>query len=163
MVPTARLLTDPHWRQMIAIWTLLYAYSQHFRPSGVLRKPYLIVAVQVIAAETDAAARRLLTTAQQRFLRLIRNQSVELLPPVDSMEPLWQEWERVTVVNKLRAAIVGSDATVKAGLQNLVLDTGADEVIVVTDTYEHEHRLESYQRVAGITSTITQPTATVEA
>src|SRR5450432_4418917 len=82
-------------------------YRERFQPSESLRKPYLMVAVQVIAAETDAAARRLLTTSQQRFLRLIRNQPVELLPPVDSMEGLWQEWERVTVVNKLRAAIVG--------------------------------------------------------
>ncbi len=111
-----------------------------------------MVAVQVIAAETDAAAQRLFTTPQQRFLRLIRNQPVELLPPVDSMEPLWQEWERETVMNKLRAAIVGSDATVEAGLEKLVRDTGADEVIVVCDTYEHEDRLESYQRVAGIAS-----------
>ena len=132
-------------------------YSQQFRPSGVLQKPYLMVAVQVIAAETDAAARRLFTTSQQRFLRLIRNQPVELLPPVDSMEPLWQEWERVTVMNKLRAAIVGSDATVKEGLQKLVRDTGAAELIIVTDTYAHEHRLESYQRVAGIAATITEP------
>jgi luciferase family oxidoreductase group 1 len=137
-------------------------YRKHFRPSEVLRKPYMIVAVQVIAAETDAVARRLLTTSQQRFLRLIRNQPVELLPPVDSMEPLWQEWERVTVLNKLRAAIVGSDATVKAGLENLVLDTAADEVIVVTDTYEHAHRLESYERVAGIAATIKQPSAAVQ-
>jgi alkanesulfonate monooxygenase SsuD/methylene tetrahydromethanopterin reductase-like flavin-dependent oxidoreductase (luciferase family) len=119
------------------------------------------VAVQVIAAETDAAALRLFTTAQQRFLRLIRNQPVELLPPVDSMEPLWQEWERVTVMNKLRAAIVGSDATVKASLQKLVLDTGADEMIVVADTYEHAHRLESYQRVAGIAAAIKQPAASL--
>ena len=138
-------------------------YSQQFRPSEVLRKPHLMVAVQVIAAETDAAAQRLFTTAQQRFLRLIRNQPVELLPPVDSMEPLWQEWERVTVMNKLRAAIVGSDATVKAGLQDLVSDTGADEVIVVADTFEHADRLESYRRVAGIAATIQQPAATVEA
>jgi luciferase family oxidoreductase group 1 len=137
-------------------------YTQHFRPSAMLRKPHLMVAVQVIAAETDAAAQRLFTTAQQRFLRLIRNQPVELLPPVTSMEPLWQEWERVTVMNKLRAAIVGSDATVKGGLQKLVLETGADEVIVVADTYEHEHRLESYQRVAGIAAAITQATAPVD-
>jgi luciferase family oxidoreductase group 1 len=65
-------------------------YREQFRPSEILRKPYLMVAVQVIAAETDAAAQRLFTTPQQRFLRLIRNQPVELLPPVDSMEPLWQ-------------------------------------------------------------------------
>jgi alkanesulfonate monooxygenase SsuD/methylene tetrahydromethanopterin reductase-like flavin-dependent oxidoreductase (luciferase family) len=75
------------------------------------------------------------------------------------MEPLWQEWERVTVMNKLRAAIVGSDATVKAGLQKLVLDTAANEVIVVTDTYEHADRLESYRRVAGIAESIKQPSA----
>ena len=129
-------------------------YREHFRPSEVLRKPYLMVAVQVIAAETDAAARRLFTTPQQRFLRLIRNQPVELLPPVDSMEPLWQDGERAAVENRLRAAIVGSDATVKAGLEKLVGDTGADEVIVVTDTYEHADRLQSYQRVGGIAATI---------
>src|SRR6202047_1223817 len=111
-------------------------YRQQFRPSKILRSPYLMVAVQVIAAETDAAARRLFTTAQQRFLRLIRNQPVELLPPVDSMEPLWKDWERAAVESKLRAAIVGSDATVKAGLESLELDTAANEVIVVTDTYE---------------------------
>src|ERR1700689_3003079 len=64
-------------------------YRDEFRPSKVLRKPYFMVAVQVIAAETDAAARRLFTTPQQRFLRLIRNQPGELLPPVDSMNELW--------------------------------------------------------------------------
>jgi luciferase family oxidoreductase group 1 len=125
-------------------------YRQHFRPSAALRKPHLMVAVPVIAAETDGAAQRLLTTPQQRFLRLIRNQPVELLPPVDSMEPLWLEWERQAVENKLGAAIVGSNATVKAGLEKLVSDTGADEVIVVTDAYEHADRLHSYQRVADI-------------
>ena len=129
-------------------------YREHFRSSELLQEPYLMVAVQVIAAETDAAARRLFTTPQQRFLRLIRNQPVELLPPVDSMEPLWQDWERAAVENRLRAAIVGSDATVKAGLERLMGDTGADEVIVVTDTYEHRDRLESYQRVGGIATMV---------
>jgi luciferase family oxidoreductase group 1 len=139
-------------------------YREEFRPSEVLRKPYFIVAVQVIAAETDAAARRLFTTPQQRFLRLIRNQPVELLPPVDSMELIWQGWERAAVQNRLGAAIVGSDATVKRGLEKLVGDTGADEVIVVTDTYEHADRLESYRRVAGIASMIdVKRTVAVEA
>ncbi len=137
-------------------------YREHFRPSELLQEPYLMVAVQVIAAETDAAARRLFTTPQQRFLRLIRNQPVELLPPVDSMESLWQDWERTAVENRLSAAIVGSTTTVKVGLQKLVDDTGADEVIVVTDTYEHGDRLASYERVAGIASTIkVKPTEAV--
>ena len=139
-------------------------YREEFRPSEVLRKPYFMVAVQVIAAETDAAARRLFTTPQQRFLRLIRNQPVELLPPVDSMELLWQDWERAAVENRLGAAIVGSDATVKEGLEMLVGDTGANELIVVTDTYEHADRLESYRRVASIAATIeVKPTVAVEA
>jgi alkanesulfonate monooxygenase SsuD/methylene tetrahydromethanopterin reductase-like flavin-dependent oxidoreductase (luciferase family) len=113
-----------------------------------------MVAVQVIAAETDAAARRLFTTPQQRFLRLIRNQPVELLPPEDSMEPLWQDLGRAAVENRLEAAIVGSNATVKAGLEKLVGDTGADEVIVATDTYEHADRIESYRQVAGVATMI---------
>jgi len=129
-------------------------YRERFQPSAVLRQPHLMVGVQVIAAETDAAARRLFTTPQQRFLQLIRNRPVELLPPVDSMEPLWQEFEREAVESKLRAAIVGSDATVKAGIERLIGDTGADELIVVTDTYEHADRLQSYQRVAALANTI---------
>jgi luciferase family oxidoreductase group 1 len=130
-------------------------YRDSFRPSEVLRNPYLMVGVQVIAAETDVEARRLFTTPLQRSLRLIRNQPVELLPPVDSMEPLWTDWERAAVEARLSEAIVGSEATVRAGLQKLVDDTGAAEVIVVTDAYHHEDRLWSYERVADVaTSTV---------
>jgi luciferase family oxidoreductase group 1 len=136
------------------LYTAAEAYFEQFRPSSVLENPYLIVAIQVIAAETDALAQRLFTTSQQRFLRLIRNQPVELLPPVDSMEPLWRDWERSAVESKLGAAIVGSDRTVKAKLQKLVADTGASEVIVVSDTYEHADRLRSYERLANVVETI---------
>jgi luciferase family oxidoreductase group 1 len=129
-------------------------YRESFRASEILRTPYLMVGVQVIAAETDVEARRLFTTPLQRSLRLIRNQPVELLPPVDSMEPLWTDWERAAVEARLSVAIVGSEATVKSGLQKLVDDTGADEVIVVTDAYHHEDRLWSYERVAGVAASI---------
>jgi luciferase family oxidoreductase group 1 len=136
------------------LFTATRLYRDQFRPSEVLQEPHLMVAVQVIAAETDAAARRLFTTPQQRFLNLIRNRPVVLLPPVDSMDPLWQGWEREAVESKLGAAIVGSNSTVKAGLERLVRETNADEVIVVSDTFEHADRLESYQRVAGIAASI---------
>jgi len=130
-------------------------YRERFQPSDALAKPYFMVAVQVISAVTDGAARRLFTTPQQRFLRLIRNQPVELLPPVESMEGLWRDdGERSTVESRLRAAIVGSNATVKAGLEKLAADTGAAEVIVVTDTYDHADRLESYRRVADVAALI---------
>jgi luciferase family oxidoreductase group 1 len=143
--------------------TAAQLYREQFRPRGALQEPHLMVAVPVIAAETDAAARRLFTTAQQRFLRLIRNQPVELLPPVDSMELLWQDHERAALESKLRAAIVGSEATIAEGLQKLVAETRADEVIVVTDTFEHADRLQSYQRVARVASGIELRTVTVEA
>ena len=119
-----------------------------------MREPYLLVAVPVIAADTDAAAKRLFTAPQQRFLRLIRGEPVELLPPVDSMEPLWSDTEKAAVENRLRAAIVGSEATVQTGLETLVRDTRADEVIIVTDTYEHSDRMDSYQRVARVAGEI---------
>ena len=129
-------------------------YHREFRASEWLKKPYMMVGVQVIAAETDAAAQRLFTTPQQRFLRLIRNQPVELLPPVDAMEPLWTEWEHAAVESMLGAAIVGSEATVKAGLEKLVAETGASEVVIATDIYGHEERLESYRRVTRVAPSV---------
>ena len=134
-------------------------YRRNFRPSEFLQQPWLIVGVPIVAAETDAAARRLFTTPQQRFLRLIRSKPVELLPPVDSMDAIWQDWETAIVESKLRAAIVGSSQTVREGLESLVAATGADEVIAVTDTWEHADRLESYRRVAEIAAAIEMKSA----
>jgi luciferase family oxidoreductase group 1 len=129
-------------------------YRTLFRPSETVQQPWLIVAVPVIAAETDQEARRLLTTPQQRLLRLIRNQPVELLPPIESMDNLWNDRERAAVESRLREAIVGSETTVKSGLEKLIADTGADEVIAVTDTWDHRARLDSYQRLATIAGSI---------
>jgi alkanesulfonate monooxygenase SsuD/methylene tetrahydromethanopterin reductase-like flavin-dependent oxidoreductase (luciferase family) len=131
-------------------------YREAFRPSSNLKRPHLMVAVPVLAAETDAIAHRLLTTPQQRFLRLIRNQPVELSPPVDSMDGLWSDAEREAVNARLSAAIVGSEATVKAGLRSLLQETEADEVIAVTDTYEHADRLNSCERVSRIAAEISR-------
>src|SRR6201987_2514040 len=81
-------------------------YRERFRPSDVLRRPYMMLAVRVIAAEPEPAARRLFTTPQQRFLRLIRNQPVELLPPVDSLDAIarpWNAFERAAVESRLSA------------------------------------------------------------
>ena len=129
-------------------------YRTLFRPSETLQQPWLIVAVPVIAAESDQEARRLFTTPQQRFLRLIRNQPVELLPPIESMDTLWNDFERAAVESRLREAIVGSETTVKSGLEKLLADTLADEIIAVTDTWDHSARLDSYRRLASIASSI---------
>ncbi len=135
-----------------------HLYRTHFRPSEALDRPWLMVGVPVIVAESDAAAQGLFTTPQQRFLRLIRNQPVELLPPVDSMARLWTEWERAVVENRLREAIVGSESTIQARLERLVAATGADELIVMTDTWDHAARLESYRRLARVAGRIEMET-----
>jgi luciferase family oxidoreductase group 1 len=129
-------------------------YQREFKASAALDRPYMMVGVQIIAAETDGEAQRLFTTPQQRFLRLIRSQPVELLPPVDSMDSLWTDFERAAVMSKLGAAIVGSNETVKEGIERLVERTGASEIIVATDTFTHEARLESYRRVAEVARTV---------
>jgi luciferase family oxidoreductase group 1 len=162
-VPVTLLGSSTYSAQLAARLGLPFAFAAHFapddltvaaQPSKELAAPHLMVAVQVIAAESDAAAQRLFTTPLQRFLRLIRNQPVELLPPVDSMEGLWTAGERAAVGSRLGAAIVGSDATVKFGIESLLERTGASELIVVTDTYEAADRLESYRRVAEIAAEI---------
>ena len=127
-------------------------YRSQFRP-GVIAEPHLMVAVPVVAAETDERAQFLFTGPLQRFLRLVRGQPVELMAPVKSMDEIERPWsalEREAVRERLAEAIVGSNATVRAGLEKLVERTGADEVIVVTDLFTHADRLESYTRVAAV-------------
>jgi len=165
-VPITLLGSSDYSAQLAALLGLPFAFAAHFAPelletaarlyrtrfvpSEVLLQPWLMVAVQVIAAGRDREAQRLFTTPQQRFLRLIRNQPVELLPPVESMDALWTDGERAAVKSRLRAAIVGSEATVEVGLRSLRASTGADEIIAVTDTWDHAARLDSYQRLARV-------------
>jgi len=169
-VPITLLGSSDYSAQLAAMLGLPFAFASHFapellehasrlyrtrfQPSEVLQEPWLMVGVPVIVAETDAAAQRLFTTPQQRFLRLIRGQPLELLPPVDSMDNLWNEWESAAVANRLAAAIVGSEATVEAGLRRLLAATGADEVIAVTDTWDPAARLDSCQRLAAVAQRI---------
>jgi luciferase family oxidoreductase group 1 len=130
-------------------------YRETFTPSAVLQKPYAMAGVPVIVAGTDAEAQRLLTTPQQRFLALIRNQPVELKPPVDSMEGLWNSMEKQAVEARLARAIVGSPETVAGKLEKFLRITGVQEIFAVTDTYEQAVRLRSYELLAQVADDIT--------
>jgi alkanesulfonate monooxygenase SsuD/methylene tetrahydromethanopterin reductase-like flavin-dependent oxidoreductase (luciferase family) len=70
------------------------------------------------------------------------------------MDTIWDDWERAAVESKLRAAIIGSNQTVAAGLEQLIAETGADEIIIVTDTWDHKDRLESYRRVSEMAARV---------
>jgi luciferase family oxidoreductase group 1 len=130
-------------------------YRHHFRPSATLDKPYAMVGLPVLAADTEAHARRLLTTPQQRFLALVRNQAVELKPPVDTMEGIWNPMEREAVEGRLALAVVGDAAAVQTRLQRITDWLGVDEVLAVTDTYEQSDRLRSYEILAEVAKNIT--------
>lgn len=125
-------------------------YRDTFEPGKQLSKPYPMVAIQIIVAPTDEEAEFLLTTPQQRFLALIRNQPVELKPPVDSMDGLWNPAEEQAVKSRLSRAIVGSPATVARKLADFAAFTGAREILAVTDTYDQSHRLRSLEMLAEI-------------
>lgn len=125
-------------------------YRQLFRPSETLQKPWAMIGVPVIAADSDAQAARLATTAQQKFLSMVRGDRQPLQPAVDDMERLWNAQERAAVMQRLGAAIVGGPRTVERGLLALVEQTQADEVMIVSDFYEHSDRLRSYEIIAGL-------------
>jgi luciferase family oxidoreductase group 1 len=132
----------------------LHLYRDTFRPSAMLSEPYAMAGVPVIVAPTDTEAKRLLTTPQQRFLALIRNQPVDLKPPVDSMDGLWNPHEQQAVDERLRRAIVGSPLTVASGLKQFLDATGVQEIFAVTDTYDQADRLRSYELLAEVCQTI---------
>ena len=132
----------------------LELYRRSFRPSAVLAEPYAMVGLPVLAADTEAYARRLLTTPQQRFLALVRNEPVELKPPVDSMDRLWNPMEQQAVEARLVLAVVGDAAGVQRQLQHIVDSLGVDEVLAVTDTYEQADRLRSYEILAEAASRV---------
>lgn len=133
----------------------LQIYRQNFNPSGFADRPYSMAGVPIIVAPTDAEARRLLTTPQQRFLSLVRSGNVELKPPVDSMDDLWNPIEKQAVESRLREAIVGSPETVARELRNFIARTGVEEIFAVTDTYEQSDRLRSYSLLAEVVEDLT--------
>ncbi len=128
----------------------LALYRERFRPSEALAAPYAAIGVPVIAAPDDAEAQYLATTAYQRILALMRGHSLRQRPPVPSMDGLWTPHERQAVGEFFGIAVVGGPDTVRAGLSALVARTGADEIILASDFYEHANRRRSCAIVAEI-------------
>jgi luciferase family oxidoreductase group 1 len=128
----------------------LQIYRTRFKPSEQLAKPHAMVGVNIIAAETDAEARRLATTQQMSFTNMFRGTRGLSQPPIDDIETYWSPMEKSQAMQMLRRSIVGSKETVRKGLQALVAETGADELMIVSDVYHHKARLRSYEMIADI-------------
>jgi luciferase family oxidoreductase group 1 len=126
----------------------LAVYRETFTPSRFLERPYAIAGVPLVAAETDAEAHRLATSALQRGLRLIRGEPILVPPPVDSMDGLWNEAERFRVQSRMEVAVIGGPESVRQQLDAFLRRTGADELIFVSDMYDHALRLRSFELAA---------------
>ncbi len=125
-------------------------YRSRFRPSAALAKPYVMLGVNVFAADTEREAQRLITSLQQQFVNLLRGTPGLLQPPVDSMEGRWTELDRARLEHMMSCAFVGTPDTVRRGLEGFVRRTGADELMVTAQIYDHAARLRSYELVAGL-------------
>jgi luciferase family oxidoreductase group 1 len=128
----------------------LSAYRQRFEPSEQLERPYAMAGVNVIAAETDAEARRLFTTLQQAFTDLHRGTRGLQKAPIDDIEKYWTPAEKLAASRMLTHSIVGSPATVREGLDRFVAETKADELMVVTSVFDHDARKRSYEILADV-------------
>ena len=125
-------------------------YRNHFKPSAVLDKPYVMLGLPLVAADTDEQADYLATSVYQRILALMRGQSLVQRPPVETMDGLWLPHEKEAVMSFLGLAMVGNPQKIKAKLDVLVEQTQADELIFTCDLYEHADRIHSYELLSQV-------------
>jgi luciferase family oxidoreductase group 1 len=131
-----------------ALRDALTIYRQRFQPSPQQARPHAMIGVNIIAAETDAEARRLWTTQQMSVADLFRGARGLSKPPIDDIDTYWTPQERQQAQGFLARTIVGSPATVRDGIAALVAETAADELMIVSDIYDHAARFRSYAIIA---------------
>ena len=123
-------------------------YRDRFKPGSQLDRPYVMAGINVIAADTDAEARRLATTQQMSFADIFSGRKGLSRPPIDDIETYWSPREKAQAGHMLARSVFGSTATVRTGLQSFIAETGADELMIVSDVYEHQARLRSIELIA---------------
>jgi alkanesulfonate monooxygenase SsuD/methylene tetrahydromethanopterin reductase-like flavin-dependent oxidoreductase (luciferase family) len=106
-----------------------------------------MAAATVVAADTDAEARRLFSSLQQSFVSLRTGMPGPLPPPVDDFESRLDPQAKYMLAQALSCAVIGGPATVKAGLAAFIARTGADEVMVTASIFDHAARLRSFEIV----------------
>lgn len=165
-VPLWILGSSLYGAQLAAVLGLPYAFASHFapdmlteaiaiyrdrfEPSDQLDRPLVMAGVNVIAAKTEAEARRLFTTAQQSFTNLVRGTRGKLPPPIDDIEDYWSPVEKAQASRMLKRAFVGDRGQVQAGLQAFIEETGVDEIMVASAIYDQSARLRSYEILADV-------------
>jgi luciferase family oxidoreductase group 1 len=128
----------------------LQLYRSGFKPSKQLDRPYAMLGVNVIAAATDAEARRLFTSHQQAFTQLRRGMPGQIPPPIDDIETYWSPAEKAMAGQALACSIVGASMTVERELQEFIAITKPDELMISALVYEQAARLRSYKIAAEV-------------
>jgi luciferase family oxidoreductase group 1 len=123
-------------------------YRERFRPSEHLSAPHVMLGVNIFAADTDAEARRLFSSQQQAFVNLRRGRPGKLPPPVDDFEAGLDRYARAILADALSCAVVGGPQTVRDGLAAFVASTGADELMVTAQIFDHAARKRSFEILA---------------
>jgi luciferase family oxidoreductase group 1 len=132
----------------------LEIYRAEFKPSDQLSKPYAMVGVTIVAADTDAEAARQFTTIQQRAVNMARGIRGPAQPPIDDIEQYWSPQEKAHTMRMLHVSIVGGPERIRQGLTRLLDVTKADELMVVCALYDHQARLRSYEILAEVARTM---------
>lgn len=125
-------------------------YRRNFKPSPYLAEPYMIVCLNVIAAESDEEAKREYSTLQQMFLNVVRGDENPLLPPVEHID--WTEEERLAVSSMIRVTFVGGKDSVKDQFIDFQEKYNVDEIMVVSYIFEQEKQIRSYEIFKEIVS-----------
>lgn len=118
-------------------------YRKHFKPSKYLDAPYMIVCLNVIAADSDEEAKRQYTTLQQFFLNVVRGNENPLLPPVDHVN--WTEEEKIAVSSMIRVTFLGGKDSIKKQFIDFQEKYHVDEIMAVSYIYEQEKQIRSYE------------------
>lgn len=128
----------------------LEIYRTQYRPSARWPKPYAVVCVNMIAADSEREARFQFTTVQQQFLRLYRGDAGKLPAPVQSLGDTWSPRELMAMEQTLARSLVGDQEQVRHGLKSLLVETRADELMFNGPIVDHQARLRSFEIAAEL-------------
>jgi luciferase family oxidoreductase group 1 len=132
----------------------LHIYRSHFRPSAVLDAPYVLAAMNVIAAESDSEAEYLASSLQQSFVALRSGNPRQMPPPIEGYLDTLPPGAVAVLQDVLSCSAIGSAANVRAGVAAFVERTKADEVIVACSLFDHEKRKTSLEMTTEVFTTI---------
>lgn len=132
-----------------AMDTALALYRSQFQPSARLEKPYAILGINVVGAESDVQAKRLFTTQQQAFINLRRGRPGLVPPPIDDIETYATAHERLGVDHSLACSVVGDEDTLVQGLGDFIERHQPDELLLTANIFEQAARRRSFEIAAS--------------